>query len=252
MLRHLQFISATRTIHPPETTPPNAAPPPLRRRRLVRRQTGDIDDLPDRRIHRHDLHRPLHADQQRPDRRAAAQMLHQTRRDVRRVQPRHHQHVGIPGQPAERITARGSTAPARRRDSFRRRIRNPPCACPAPPPRRASGCTGRCADRRTSSATAAPPAVRAPAAARHARHRRRYRPVPRRRVGNASACRRRRSSRPRLPSSSVRPKAMSPGSGSIACPIRPGRPRPNASARSPSRRRRRSPPCRRRTRCDPG
>ena len=96
--------------------------------------------------------------------RAAAQPVHQPRGDVRRMQPRHHQHVGIAGQPAERIQRADRRL---QRDvgahfavvfeihlalvQHLHRVAHRDAAVVRP-------------DRRTSSATAAPPAARGPAA----------------------------------------------------------------------------------------
>ena len=62
-----------------------------------------IHQVADRGAHLHDLHRLLQAVDHRADHRDAAQPLHQARGDMRRVQARHHQHVGRAGQAAERI-----------------------------------------------------------------------------------------------------------------------------------------------------
>ena len=128
------------------------------------------------------------------------------------MQPRHHQHVGSARSAGRTDTARGSTAPAPRPGSFRRRIRNPRL--------RPSRIGDRLAHRRWPG--------RARIAERRVRQQRHARLVsqPARRRGgadgdvgqsarpsggNASACRRRRSCGRACPSISVRPNAMPPG-----------------------------------------
>ena len=107
--------------------------------RAIGRERRVIHQVADGGAHLHDLHGLLQAVDHRADHRDAAQPLHQARGNVRRVQARHHQHVGRAGQAAERIglaqqlDSRAPCRPASRRHTRSRPSRRPgggsPCGC---------------------------------------------------------------------------------------------------------------------------
>src|SRR6186997_433243 len=69
--------------------------------RAIGGERGMVDEIADDGAHPDDLHRVGETVDHRADHRDAAQALHQARGDVRRMQARHHQHVGRTGQAGE-------------------------------------------------------------------------------------------------------------------------------------------------------
>ena len=203
----------------PLDRPPGVSRSRLARRRLVRPEAGHIDHLAHRGVHRQDLHRVGQPDQHRADRAALGHLRRQPRGDMGRVQPRHHQHVGRPGQPAERI----QRAQLRLQRDIRAHFAvifeihlalhpgsRPPRASPPRPSASPSpkvvcdSSATRGSWPRWRAVRAAPIAISASCSALG------------RKCIIVSAMNR---VRPRRPTSTDSPKAMAPGAGSIAWPM---------------------------------
>src|SRR5258705_10525889 len=102
-----RVISMASSPSPPVTTNRTAIlwAAVLARVRVAGGEYCQHDEVGRGRGHRRDLHRQLEPEKIRAEDAFSAEFLEQFRRNVRRLQPRHHQDVGRAGQSRERIIA---------------------------------------------------------------------------------------------------------------------------------------------------